>query len=36
MSFDYNVALSQNKHHQKLIEHSKHASTARLNMQVFM
>ena len=33
---EYNVPLSQNEHHQKLNEHSKHPSTAHLNIQAIM
>ena len=32
----YNVPLSQNEHHQKLNEHSKHMSIAHLNIQAIM
>ena len=33
---DYNVPLSQSKHHQKLNEHSKHTSIAHLNIQAML
>ena len=33
---DYNVPMSQNEHHQKLNEHSKHTSFAHLNIQAIM
>ena len=33
---DYNVPSSQNEHHQKLNEHSKHTSIAHLNIQAIM
>ena len=33
---DYNAPLSQNEHHQKLKEHSKHTSIAHLNIQAIM
>ena len=33
---DYNVPLSQNKHHQKLNDHCKHTSIIHLNIQVIM
>ena len=33
---DYNVPLSQDEHHQKLNEHSKHRSIAHLIIQAIM
>ena len=33
---DYNAPLSQNEHHQKLNEHSKHTSIAHLNIQAIV